>query len=67
MEKICVAIRLRPPVFEDSSNGDSKRSKRIVFCFTGFMTHHSLTLFMLLIMCSMKLAPIGSTSCSPRI
>ncbi|XLT27194.1 hypothetical protein HN873_058486 [Arachis hypogaea] len=47
MEKICVAVRLRPLVFEDSSNGASGRLKRIVFCFTGFMTHHSLTLFML--------------------
>ncbi|XLS98711.1 hypothetical protein HN51_041446 [Arachis hypogaea] len=47
MEKICIAVRLRPLVFEDSSNGASGRSKRIVFCFTGFMIHHSLTLFML--------------------
>ncbi|KAL4322090.1 hypothetical protein AHAS_Ahas14G0175700 [Arachis hypogaea] len=49
MEKICVAVRLRPPVSEDSSNGASKRSKRIMFHFTGFMTHCSLTLFMLLV------------------
>ncbi|XP_020972199.1 kinesin-like protein KIN-7N isoform X2 [Arachis ipaensis] len=41
------AVRLRPLVFEDFSNGASGRSKRIVFCFTGFTTHHSLTLFML--------------------